>query len=621
MGSLPKRPYPGLRPFAMDEWEIFFGREVMTEDVVQRLLRNGLVLVHGSSGSGKSSLVYAGVLPQLERRRRRRRLTIRTGVIRPGRSPLRSLAVELARLCNSPTVAAPAEDVNAMHRILIRGREARSEIETRIRETGPNEICIFVDQFEELFRFAREGDPEEARIFADVMVGLAGSQQADASAEPESDAATEPGPIRENGESGRSRSGMFALLTMRSEFLGNCTEFPGLAETVNRTQYLLPNMSRLDLLRAIREPAALYGGSVEWELAHQLAQDASQERDALPLVQHALMRLWEQTSDKQLRLRDYATAAPSKNGSNEPIGTRMAQILATHADEVLQSSQAAHGVDDAVSEHLFRAVTDIDSEGRAIRRPQPFERLCRITGGSEDVLRPIIDAFRADGVSFLTPYESRASDALTSRDMIDISHEALIRCWPRISQRAIDPSTGRPRGWLHREFQDGLVWRSLAVQAQAFLKNAEACLDPATTEQRWPWFEAVRNRPAWALRYFIERTGSPLPDEEPEWQAVVSLMAASYDRLQAEKNRIRAAELKAELAHTEVIDPESLLGVKRRVLQSLQEERYGDAITRLQSQIQVLPRGNADWADLQGLLGNAYKLMFAESRRPATVGD
>ena len=58
------------------------------------------------------------------------------------------------------------------------------EIEARIRETGPYELCIFIDQFEELFRFAREGDPEEARIFADVVVGLAGSQRAEAGSEP-----------------------------------------------------------------------------------------------------------------------------------------------------------------------------------------------------------------------------------------------------------------------------------------------------------------------------------------------------------------------------------------------------------------------------------------------------
>ena len=180
MVTLPKRPYPGLRPFTVDEWEIFFGREIMTEEVIQRLLRNGLVLVHGSSGSGKSSLVYAGVLPQLERRLRRRNVTIKTGTIRPGRSPLRSLAVQLAKLCALPNENPQVEE---MHRALIRGRNARGEIEARIRETSPNELCIFIDQFEELFRFAHEGDPEEARIFADVVVGLAGLKETGAASE------------------------------------------------------------------------------------------------------------------------------------------------------------------------------------------------------------------------------------------------------------------------------------------------------------------------------------------------------------------------------------------------------------------------------------------------------
>ena len=606
MVGLPKRPYPGLRPFGIDEWEIFFGREVMTEDVVQRLLSNRLVLVHGSSGSGKSSLVYAGVLPQLERRRRRRKLTIKSGMIRPGRSPLRSLAAELAGLCASP---GEYPDVDAMHRTLIRGRGARSEIEARIRETGLNELCIFIDQFEELFRFAREGDPEEARIFADVLVGLAEAKEADA--------VPQPAPVIGKDHVDSQPVGIFTVLTMRSEFLGDCTAFPGLAETVNRTQYLLPNMSRADLLRAIREPATLFGESVDWELAEQLAQDASREADALPLIQHALMRLWEQRSGKSLRLADYvAAAAPPRDGEGPAAGTGMAYILAAHAEEILQSSLVPDRKDDTrVVEYLFRALTDIDNEGRAIRRPQPFDRLSLVTGASEDILMPILDVFRADGVSFVTPYESKDAIAIAPGDMIDISHEALIRCWPRIAARTIDPATGRPRGWLHREFQDGLVWRSLAVQAQAFLANGEACLDPATTEQRWPWFETTRERPAWALRYLIERKGSSVPQEEPEWQAVEQLMTASYERWQAEKNRTRSAELKAEIARTEFIDPESLRGVRQRIMQLFQDGRYGDAVTKLQAQTQAIPRDNPEWAELQGLLGRLYKQIFIESRR------
>ena len=539
MVTLPKRPYPGLRPFMADEWEIFFGREIMTEAVIQRLLRNGLVLVHGSSGSGKSSLVYAGVLPQLERRLRRRNLTMKTGTIRPGRSPLRSLAVELAKLCASPN---EKPEVDEMHRALVRGRNARGEIEARIREASRNEVCIFIDQFEELFRFAHEGDPEEARIFADVVVGLAGLK--------EFDPASELAPGSSADEIQRPPGGIYAVLTMRSEFLGACTRFPGLAETVNRTQYLLPNMARPDLLRAIREPATLYGASVDWELAERLAQDAAGETDALPLIQHALMRLWEQKSGNRLRLADYETATSLPEGcENQVGGTGIARIVAAHAEQVLTSSLGPTVNDsEHVVEYLFRALTDIDPEGRAIRRPQPFDRLCRVTGVSIDILEPILNAFRSDGVSFVTPYENGSGAKLAMGDMIDVSHEALIRCWPRVAERAIDPTTGRPRGWLHLEFQDGLIWRSLAVQAQAFLTDEHACLDPATTEQRWPWFQKIRERPAWALRYLIERKGSSEPQEEPEWQAVERLMTASYERWQIEKDRTRAAELKTEIA-------------------------------------------------------------------------
>ena len=79
---------------------------------------------------------------------------------------------------------------------------------------------------------------------------------------------------------------------MRSEFLGVCARFEGLAEAVNQTQYLLPQMERPALLRAIREPAALYDGEVTRELAERLIADAGGGQDQLPLIQHGLMLLW-----------------------------------------------------------------------------------------------------------------------------------------------------------------------------------------------------------------------------------------------------------------------------------------------------------------------------------------
>ena len=107
----------------------------------------------------------------------------------------------------------------------------------------------------------------------------------------------------------------------------------------------------------------------------------------------------------------------------------LATLLSDHADEVL--AQAAPDPERRkIVEHLFRALTDINAEGQAIRRPQTFAELVAVTGSDAPTLEAIIDHFRAEGVFFLTPY----GDApIKPGTLIDISHEALIRCWRKIA--------------------------------------------------------------------------------------------------------------------------------------------------------------------------------------------
>src|SRR5262249_23648228 len=134
---------------------------------------------------------------------------------------------------------------------------------------------------------------------------------------------------------------------------------------------------------------------------------------------------------------------------------------------------------------LFRALTDINAEGHAIRNPQSFRRLCDVTGVDEATLRGAIDAFRADGNSFLTPY----APAPIGRDtVVDISHEALIRSWTCIS----NPST--KTGWLHTEFRDGQDWRILRARSLE-----DAVISPAALPDREKWLAGLN--PAWSERY------------------------------------------------------------------------------------------------------------------------
>ena len=138
-----------------------------------------------------------------------------------------------------------------------------------------------------------------------------------------------------------------------------------------------------------------------------------------------------------------------------------------------------------------------------------------VTGATESALRCVVDAFRADGVSFLKPY---GHEALRAEELIDISHEALIRCWRRIAE---------PReGWLAREFRNGLVWRALLVQADSFERDPGNVLGATTTDERERWLR--RRNAIWAERY------------GGGWERVQRLIAASV-----EARALRAAEREA----------------------------------------------------------------------------
>jgi hypothetical protein len=447
--ALPSSPYPGLRPFQKAEWPIFFGREHMTDDVVTHLLDRRLVVVHGTSGSGKSSLVRAGVQARLEQQIARAGLRWRTCAMRPEGKPLANLTEALAGVVSDGSGSHGIE----IRRALNQGRRASAAVTKILDLSATDRLCIVIDQFEELFRFEREVSRDESTLLADFLVGFQESVP----------------------------DGIYVIVTMRSEFLGECARYDGLAETINQTHYLLPRMKTDDLLRAVCEPATLYGGMVTQRLAERLICDARGGQDELPLIQHGLSRLWSfassmtETEGAVLDLVAYEARGP------------LARLLSEHADSIADGA-AGDSIEDRAVEELFRALTDINADGHAIRRPQTFEDLVALTGTNSGRLRVILDTFRQIGVSFITPYPPATIEATTT---IDISHEALIRCWLRIA----DPH----RGWLHQEFRDGLIWRALLVQAESFAVNPKNLLSEATTEVRGTWIEG-RNE-SWSRRY------------------------------------------------------------------------------------------------------------------------
>ena len=497
--DLPAEPYPGLRPFNPDEWAIFFGREPMIDEVIRLLAGQHLVVVHGASGCGKSSLVRAGVLPWLALDHAASSVPWRTAIARPAGGPLRNIAAELAKALGPPP-GGTGDPAAAWHDRLALGRVALPDIQAALETAGAT-LCLLVDQFEELFRWARE-NREEAQLVTELLRLIA--------------------------EGAVPR--LFVILTMRSDYLGACAGFEGFAETVNRCQYLLPRMDDFALLRAIHDPAPLYGGTVAAEVGDRLLFEARREQDPLPVLQHTLMRACRRARERHGPGEGWTVTAEDVAAVGGADGA-----LAAHAEEVLASVTAGNESRLRAAEWVFRTITDLDAEGRLVRRPRRLGELVAVAGDREGVLA-VVEAFRAPGCSFLN---SQPAGDLTDASEIDVSHEALIRRWPRLASEERDSERGLPKGWVWREFEDGLRWRGLAVQAEAFARNPEATLSPATTEAYEQWWPSRRQ--AWAARYArdAKKAGEEYASVTHLWRASELALATERGRLEEERNRVK----------------------------------------------------------------------------------
>ncbi len=404
MPSIPENPFPGLRPYESSDSDLFFGREDQVHELLTRLRQARFLAVLGSSGCGKSSLIRAGLLPPLE-----------SGfmtespdgwvivVMRPGSDPVGQLG---RALCKPEVFGIEGDEGRLRESLLVatlrRGSRGLVNVVSEMKLPADRKVLILVDQFEELFRFVDEdkrGQAEsDARFFVSSL--LAAMSQVE--------------------------HAIYVVMTMRSEFLGDAALYPGLADAINRGLYLVPSMTREQLRDAITEPVVECGGEITNRLVNRLLNDLGDEQDQLPVLQHALMRLW--TLAKQQAPAGQTVKLDVDLYDSKRIGG-MRQTLPVHVKEIMDELTKRQK---EIAEQVFRSLTQVAGNGVSlVRRPTRLGEIALTAGAEMQEVIEVIDRFRGEGKSFLMP---PAPEALNDSTIIDISHESLIRQWNELRQ-------------------------------------------------------------------------------------------------------------------------------------------------------------------------------------------
>lgn len=438
-----KTPYRGLEKFRPEDAKLFFGRHSETQQLVEKLKKSRFLAVLGASGSGKSSVVLAGLVPALQKGALFDSQNWPVLIFTPTQQPLEELAVHLAELFPDQSLEYMAQ----MGKLLQDFESYENTLHLTVRKALKNvpasrAVVLVVDQFEEAFTLCQDADIRQ-QFLANLLYAS-------------------------EIHGGRT----VVVLTMRADFLAKCAEYPDLADRLSTFNFFVTPMVESQLRDAIEMPAARVGLSLEPRLADLMLKEVIDQAGGLPLLEHTLLELWKRRDKGQQKLTFDAyeeigevtgalahTADATYDSFNEPQRKIAQRIL-------LQLVQPGEGTEDTRRRAKRSELVTRESEAQMV----------------EEVLQRLADQ------RLVTTTQERDR----GETVVNIAHEALIRNWPRLRQW-IDENRENMR--IHRRLtKDAEEWERLGRDQGALYRGVRLAQAEEWAQEHSDQLNALQRR-------------------------------------------------------------------------------------------------------------------------------
>jgi tetratricopeptide (TPR) repeat protein len=427
-------PFQGLQYFDEKDADRFFGREMLVAKIVARMAGTRFLAVIGASGSGKSSVVRAGVIPALRRSARLAdggmpptdsgQWDIR--IFTPSAHPLEALSASLTRDSESVTAASTLRaDMEQDTRALVLASRRL------LSQNGRKHLLLVIDQFEEIFTQCKQENERQA-FLENLLMAV----------DP-----ADPQPVS-------------VLLTLRADFYAQLSRTERLRELVSQNQEFIGAMNRDELTRAILQPAALGNWKVQAGLVEVLLDDLGSEPGELPLLSHALLETWKRRRGRVMTVSGYTETGGVHGAIAQTAETVFRQRLTTAQQPIARM--------------IFIKLAEMGDSSLDTRRRAPFSEL--ITRATDEAAIDAVLGILTDARLITTGTQDPGEERV-----VEVAHEALIREWPTL------------RDWLNQNREGLILHRQLTEDVNDWLKldrDAGALYRGARLQQTLQWTKA-----------------------------------------------------------------------------------------------------------------------------------